>query len=250
MQAVILAAGTGQRLRPITDNLPKCLIQIGEKTLLEYSLDALRKSGIGEVIIVTGFLENMIKEKIGNNYKDVKITFILNEKYDRTGSMYSLSQAKSAIKDKDILLLESDLLYEPQAIKTALNSPFKDCILVSDLSNSGDEVYICVDENFRLRDLGKNVPFESKINALGELVGISRYSKELLELLFKKAEEDYSQGEFLRHYEEFVFSVNQLGYPVYALLCKGLAWIEIDKKEDLERAEQVIYPKIKRLALA
>ena len=128
MQAVILAAGTGQRLRPITDNLPKCLIQIGEETLLEYSLDALRKSGIGEVIIVTGFLENMIKEKIGNNYKDVKITFILNEKYDRTGSMYSLSQAKSTIKDKDILLLESDLLYEPQAIKTALNSFFS-CIL-------------------------------------------------------------------------------------------------------------------------
>lgn len=246
MQAVILAAGSGQRLRPVTEQLPKCLIQIREKTLLEYSLEALNNNGINEVIIVTGFLSDMIKKEIGNSYKDVKITYVINDSYDQTGSMFSLSQAKDAIKDNDILLLESDLLYDPKAIKTALNSPFKDCILVADLSNSGDEVYICVDENFRLTDLGKDIPFENKITAIGELVGISKFSNEFLKRLFKRAEEDYLREEFLRHYEECVFSVDKSGYPVYAVLCKGLAWIEIDKQEDLERAVQEVYPQIKK----
>lgn len=246
MEAVILAAGSGTRLRPFTENLPKGLIRIGEKTLLEYSLDGLKQKGIDEVIIVVGFKAELIQEKFSNNYHGLRITYIFNHEYDKTGSMYSLSKAKDAVKGRDILLLESDLLFDPKAVQIALTCQFKDLILVSDISNSGDEVYICVDNNHRLTDLGKNRTDEIKKSALGEQMGISKFSKEFLDSLFKKAEDEYLQKIYTSDYEECVFAVSQSGYPVYAVLCDGLPWIEIDRKEDLERAEKHIYPKIKK----
>jgi 2-aminoethylphosphonate-pyruvate transaminase len=246
MQAVILAAGSGTRLRPLTENLPKGLIQVGEKTLLEYSLDGLKQKGIDEVIIVAGFKSELLQKKFSNNYNGLRITYIFNHEYARTGSMYSLSKAKDSIKDKDILLLESDLLFDSKAVRIALNSQFKDLILVADISNSGDEVYICVDNNHRLTALGKNISEDMKKNAVGELMGISRFSKEFLEELFKRAEEEYCKSVYTSHYEECVFAVNQSGCPVYAELCKGLAWIEIDRQEDLEKAVKHIYPRVKK----
>lgn len=245
MKAVILAAGMGKRLRPMTETLPKGLIEIEGKSLLEYSFTALEENDIKEVIIVVGFFAEAIKEKFGERYKGVKIIYVLNQEYSKTGSMYSFSKGKDAIGNNNIILLESDLLYDPKAIKMVLSSKFTDLILVSDLSDSGDEVYIYVDDNQRIIELGKNIVDKNKKKAIGELVGISRYSKAFLSKLFKKAKENYEKGELNYHYEECVFAASQLGSPVYAVLCKDLAWIEIDNENDLRRAKEQIYPKIK-----
>src|SRR3990172_5290046 len=215
MQAVILAAGSGTRLRPLTEYIPKGLIRIGDKTLLEYSLNALKHNGIDEVIIVVGYQSELILNKFSNHYNGLKIIYIFNHEYAHTGSMYSLSQAKDTIKGNDILLLESDLLFDPKAVRIALNSQFKDLILAADLSNSGDEVYICVDNNHRLTALGKNISEDMKKKAVGELMGISRFSDKFLDAVFKKAEEEYLQEKYTSHYEECVFAVNQSGCPVY-----------------------------------
>lgn len=243
MKAVILAAGVGKRLKPITNTLPKGLIEIGGESLLEYSFDALKENGIREVIIVTGFFSEAIKQRFEKEYRGLKINYVLNKEYYKTGSMYSLSKAKDRING-EIVLLESDLLYDSKAIGILLNSNFKDCILVAELSGSDDEVYVCVDDNQRIIELGKNIADENKKNAIGELVGISRFSREFLSKLFKRAEEDYEKGKLNSHYEECVFATSKLGNPVYAVLCKDLAWIEIDNENDLKRAKEQIYPRI------
>lgn len=248
MQAVILAAGRGERLRPLTENLPKGLITIEGKTLLEYSLDTLRKNGIKEVIIVVGFCQDAIKRRFGENYRGLKIVYVSNDEYGITGSMYSFSKAKDLLRDDTTLLLESDLLYDPRAVKKVLEAPYKDCILVSELSHSGDEVYICVDDNQKITQLGKNISKEGRKNTVGELVGISKFAPKFLNQLFKKAEEDYRIGELNHHYEESVFAASRKsGIPVYAVLCKDLVWIEIDTEDNLKKAKEQIYPKIERL---
>lgn len=245
MQGVILAAGVGKRLRPFTEILPKGLIEIEGNPLLAHSLNTLNQNGIKEVIIVVGYLHEAIIQRFGEDYHGLKVTYVLNNKYYKTGSMYSLSKAKDAIRDK-IILLESDLLYDPMAIKVVLNSEHDNCMLVAEERGSGDEVYICVDDNQRIVQLGKNIPFESKKNTIGELVGISKFSGEFLDKLFKQAEKDYKQDRFNCHYEECVFATSKLGNPVYALLCEDLAWIEIDNENDLEKAKEQIYPRIKK----
>ena len=245
MKAIILAAGMGVRLRPKTFKQPKALLEIKGKPLLEYSLNALKNNGIKEVIIVIGYKGKFIKERFGEHYDGLKITYIFNSDYYKTGSMYSLSKAKELING-DILLLESDLLYESKAIKKALNSNLEDLILVSDIRGSGDEVYICVDKEQKIINLGKNIPIENRKNVIGELVGISKFSKEFLDRLFKKAEENYKEGKLNYHYEECVFEVSEkIEHPVYALYCEDLAWTEIDTEDDLEKAKKQVYPKIR-----
>lgn len=247
MQAVILAAGIGERLKPITNKIPKGLIEIEGKPLLEYSLNALKQNGIKEVVITIGFLEEAIRQKFGREYNGLKISYVSNNEYSKTGSMYSFSMTRKHIDD-DIILLESDLLYEPKAIKVLLDSDHRDAILVANLSGSGDEVYICVDDDQRIIDLGKNIADKNMKNAIGELVGISRFSRGFLNKLFKKAEADYEKGELNYHYEECVFAASKLDNPAYAILCKDLAWIEIDNENDIKRAKEQIYPRIKGIS--
>lgn len=242
MKAVILAAGMGVRLHPLTYKIPKGLIEIDGKTLLEYSLNNLSLFGINSVIIVTGYLEEMIQEKIGNSFNGMNITYVTNEIYSKSGSMYSFSRAKDII-DENILLLESDLLYDPKAIEVVRDSKIEDLILVTDLSGSGDEVFVCADENKRITALGKNIEIKNQI--VGELVGISKFSMRFLDILFKKAEEDYKAKQLNFHYEECVFATSTMGYPVYAQKCENLAWIEIDKENDLIRAKEEIILKLK-----
>ena len=240
MKAVILAAGMGIRLRPLTYKIPKPLLKIDGKSLIKRSLDHLNDLGIKNVIVVIGYLNEQIKKEVGNYYKNIEITYVYNPEYSNSGSMFSLSKTRNEIDD-DIILLEGDLLYEKKALEILLNSPEPNEILVAPLSGSGDEVYICVNESRELTNLGKNI--NNIKDAIGELVGISKLSLDFLLALYEKAEEDYKKKEHLYHYEEVIFKLSQ-DYPIKCKLIDDLNWIEIDNEDDLTRAKNVIYPKI------
>lgn len=243
MKAVILAAGMGTRLWPITTYLPKCLLSLEGKTLLERSLRNLARYGIRDVIIVTGFQEEMITRMFGKTYDGLSLNYVTNPRYSDTGSMYSLSQSRALIDDH-ILLLESDILYEPKAIEMLLDSPFADVILVADLLHSGDDVYICVNTAQQITNLGKHLPEREKQEAIGCLVGISKFSPEFLAFLFQQAEQDYANKTLMSHYEGCVLETSRSGHPVYVKQCRDLRWIEIDNASDLARAQQEILPEI------
>jgi len=244
LQAVILAAGKGTRLKTETDELPKAMIEIGGKPLLEYSLEALIQNGITDVIVVAGFRHETITQRFGTRYGSLRIEYVVNDNYAGSGSMYSLSLVKDLIKD-EILLLESDLLYESRALDILLNGGRPNSILVTGLSGSGDEVYICANAKRQITELGKNIPQDSKKRAVGELAGISRFEPKFLKLVFLKAQEDFQKGEFNYHYEECVFRTSKNTAPVYAAPGGDLAWIEIDTAEDLRKARELIFPLLK-----
>lgn len=240
MNAVILAAGTGKRLRPITNNLPKGFIPLDGSPFIYRSLKNLKSAGITDVIMVIGYMKSYFKEKLGNNYYGVDITYVLNKEYETTGSMYSLSQTEGVTED-DILLLESDLLYEKRVLSELIKYPYPDVILTSTIRGSGDEVYIHMDDDDYLTKLGKNI---KKNNVNSELVGISKISLSFLKKLYQKAKEDYRRGKKKYHYEETIFKLSK-EHPVKCLFIKDLLWTEIDTYEDLEKARHDIYPNIK-----
>lgn len=243
MQAVILAAGKGTRLKAKTDTLPKAMIEIEGKPLLEYSLDALIENGLSDVIMVVGFRYETISQKFGNQYRGLKIQYVKNDKYAETGSMYSLALVKDIITD-EILLMESDLLYESRAISLLLKSNRPNSILVTGLSGSGDEVYICANDKQEITELGKNISGSRKQTAIGELAGISRFQRNFLELVFTEAGEDFKNGKMNFHYEECVFRTSRQTMPIHAVRGTDLAWIEIDTAEDLQKARDLIFPRI------
>ena len=123
MIAVILAAGMAKRLRPLTDNTPKCLLDVKGRSLLERSMDAIVAAGVRDFVIVTGYLNHMIENFVKEHYGDsIRVTFIHNARYDSTNNIYSLWLAGQAVAGKEFLLLDSDLLYDPQIVKNVLAS--------------------------------------------------------------------------------------------------------------------------------
>ena len=254
--AVILAAGMGSRLQDITnDMLPKGLIKINGKSLVERSVEKLRSLGIEKIYIVTGhlneFYDELAKE---NNYIQTR----KNRKYKATGSMTSLSILEDELKE-DFLLLESDLIYEVYGLIKVINYENDDCILLSGETNSGDECYVEVkDEN--LYKISKNKKEIGQI--YGELVGISKISLELYKEMLRQYKEfnnrinDYKNEEsFFKttnrkakkyDYEDAIFDSAQKRKVGY-LKIDNLVWGEIDDKNHLERIKTLVLPKLERI---
>ena len=251
--AVILAAGMGSRLQDITnDMLPKGLIKVNGKSLVERSIEKLRSLGIEKVYIVTGhlneFYDELAKE---NNYIQTR----KNRKYKATGSMTSLSILEDELKE-DFLLLESDLIYEVYGLIKVINYENDDCVLLSGETNSGDECYVEVkDEN--LYKISKNKKEIGQV--YGELVGISKISLELYKEMLRQYKEfnnrinDYKNEEsFFKttnkkakkyDYEDAIFDSAQKRKVGY-LKIDNLVWGEIDDKNHLERIKMLVLPKL------
>lgn len=232
MIAIILAAGRGVRLRPLTYSIPKGLIRLDDRPLLRYSLANLHRAGIDEAIIVVGYKGEMVRQELGSICEGVKVTYLENSQYRNTGSMYSLLQAQTEVKG-NVLLLESDLFYEPRAINYAKQSPEPDVILVAAARGTGDEVYIRAQEDRRLIDLGKQI---AKEKAIGELVGISKLSHEFLRRMFTQAQSEIRSDPEVSYEEVLSATAKQYSHPVYCVYIKDLLWTEIDNTNDLQQA--------------
>jgi 2-aminoethylphosphonate-pyruvate transaminase len=236
-QAVILAAGMGSRLRGTVEDKPKGFMQLGNKPIIEESINRLIGIGITKIIIVTGYLSEFY-EKLKQKYPF--IVTIKNEHFENTGSMYSLFTAKELIEN-DFLLLESDLIYEYKALQVIQNSAFINCILLSGTTNSGDEVYVGIHEN-TIVNLSKNF---NKIKRVGgELVGISKISYDLYQRMVEHSEKQFNKNRQYQ-YEDCFSDLSNLKEINYELV-EDLAWIEIDDKNHFIKAKQKVYPLIQK----
>lgn len=117
MKALILVAGRGKRLKPLTDAAPKYLTEINRKPILINDLEILQRCGIREAIIVVGHLASKVKESIGNNnFKGMRIRFVENKIYGETNNIYSVWLTRNCL-DEDILLIEGGIVFEERIIR-------------------------------------------------------------------------------------------------------------------------------------
>ncbi|MBI4429746.1 MAG: NTP transferase domain-containing protein, partial [Ignavibacteriales bacterium] len=232
-QAVILAAGMGTRLRDQWQDLPKGFLCLGEKPIVEESIGKLIRSGIDEIIIVTGYRRDRFQELV-RRWPFVKT--VANDEYETTGSMKSLSKAKDFVKD-DFLLLEADLVYEFNALQILQNTDCKNCVLLSGETHSGDEVYADVRNN-RVVKFSKNKADIAHIG--GELVGISRISLGLYKEMI--AREVGTTGKY--DYENCLSDISHVEKIEFEFV-EDLAWCEIDDAKHLERAKNDVYQTVR-----
>ncbi|MCK5087506.1 MAG: phosphocholine cytidylyltransferase family protein, partial [Melioribacteraceae bacterium] len=166
MKAIILAAGVASRLRPLTNNTPKCLLNIGGKAILERTIDNLIANDIKEIIIVTGYLEDQIRSFLTETYPDIKFNFIYNNIYDSTNNIYSLWMTKESVLDDEIILLDSDIVFDSKIIGMLSNSNYENCLAVrSDHQLGDEEIKLTLNEDKSIKEISKVV--EPK-NAIGE----------------------------------------------------------------------------------
>jgi choline kinase len=230
MKAIILAAGMGSRLQGILQGKPKPLFELDGKSLLDYSLESLALNGIEETCIAIGFEGEKIKEKFGKTFRGMRINYSNNPIYDKTGSMHSFYKALGVAQD--CLVLDGDIIYDPIAINKILRNEKNDITILTNCCGSGDEVYVSLNQMEELRYLGKKLPDEK---LFWEFTGISKFSKEFVSQMFKLHEENLEKGQCGEYCEDCAYRASKIT-PLHGFIIQGLAWSEIDKKEDIPRA--------------
>lgn len=239
MKAIILAAGMASRLRPLTNNTPKCLLKIGERCLLQRSMDALIMNGFSEFVIVTGYLHEMIENFIAEQYgKSIKVRFIHNEVYDSTNNIYSLWLARPEAENKDILLLDSDLLYDPEIVTLVWANEAKNVLTLIRHELGEEEMKVVVDAEGSIREISKTCRVE---DATGESLGIEKMSKEYTKALYAELEPMMNEEHLENKFYELAFErLLAKGHTYKVLDVTELFSCELDTIEDFENAKTKI----------
>ncbi|CAG9613120.1 CTP:phosphoglutamine cytidylyltransferase [Bacillus rhizoplanae] len=231
MRIVILAAGVGSRLYPLTMDSPKAMIKINEKPLIQYQVESMIKLGFAyeDIYIIGGYMIERIEE----HFTGTGIHFIYNPFYKSINNIYSflLSQAV----DDDILLINSDGFYDNRLITLILNSKFPTCILVDHEKGFTEEAMKVKLEGNRLHMINKQLHLT---DTDGEYIGISKLAVDDLKVLYKKATDLIEAGETNSWYEN-VYEACAANVEIQAVNTKGYPWIEIDDLHDLEYAKQL-----------
>ena len=233
MKTVILAAGAGSRLKPLTDHMPKCLLKVGVKSILEMTIENLLATNNSEIIIVTGYLENKIREFIRERFPHLQITYIYNELYASTNNIYSLWLAKDEVLGDDMMMLDSDIVFDERIISKLQNSGYKNCLALKRHEVHDEEIKVKTDAHGCVIEIGKEVNVSL---AEGESIGIEIFGIEALTELYvildrkvvtEKEVNQFYEAAFQELSDNNLFIVDTTEY-----FC-----MEIDTEEDLKIAE-------------
>jgi choline kinase len=241
MKAIILAAGTASRLRPLTDSTPKCLLKIGGRSLLQRSIDALTANGISQLVIVTGYLHEQIESFVGRQYPGLRVTYIYNKEYSTTNNIYSLWLARPEADGEDVLLLDSDLLYDPAILNRVMACSHSNVLTLIRHPLGEEEMKVVTDDQGSILEISKTC---NPALAAGESLGIERMSKSYTTALYRElalmiGQEGLSNIFYERAFERLI----PHGHTFRVLDVSDLFSCELDTVEDFENASQ----KIKKL---
>jgi len=234
MKIIILNAGIGKRLQPITKKIPKCLIKISNNdTILDLQLKSLIKYNLTEIIILTGPFEKKIKDYIRKNYPKLKVQYVHNPRYERTNYIYSLYLTKEMIDDK-VILFHGDLIFSDLLLKNLIKSKYSDCVLVNKEISPPKKDFKALLINDRVEKIDINI-FGSRTAFLAPFYKLSRE----FFLNWLNQIEIFIKNNQVNLYAEDALNeiLNKVSLkPIYfnTLFC-----MEIDDFEDLNRARSI-----------
>jgi len=238
MKAIILAAGVGSRIRPLTDNTPKSLLKVGDKTILERMITNIEDVEMTEVIVITGYLEEQIKEFIREKFPHLNVTYIKNEKYDQTNTGYSLLLTKEAVGDDDFVKFDADVVFEKAILEQLVKSSHSSALCIDkNINLEAEEVKVECDKDGNVLKVGKKLPPQT---AAGESIGIEKISKDAAKVLFAELEDLMKdQANHQQYYDDSYTTLVEKGIPFGAVDITGLKWVEIDTHEDYKKAQEL-----------
>jgi len=233
MQAVILAAGYGSRLERVSNGLPKCLVNVGGRPIIEHQIEALNDAGIGQVLVVIGYKGEEIRNALG-----ASVEYIENTRYDETNSLYSLWLTRDWIEGP-FVLMNCDLLFHPQILDRLLAQGGNGLAFDSSSTGGREQTKVAVQEG-RVVDLGKDLPPEA---SRGESIGLTCYDAKGVHNLMARADALIKNGAencwSIEAIRGICGDVNMKAYNV-----AGMPWVEVDFPNDLVRAEKEVWPAI------
>lgn len=252
MQALMLAAGMGKRLGIHTEHTTKCMVKVNDKTLIEYCIDALLKNNITNMTLVIGYKGDVLKNFLLDTYPQMNFTWIENSVYNKTNNIYSLYLAAKELEKDDTILLESDLIFDPDIIKDILNSNESNLAVVSAFESWMDGTVTLLDnENNITGMLGKDTFNWNESTNYYKTVNIYKFSKEFSKQFYIPFLEAYQKAYGENEYYEQVLKVISFldSKKLKAHKVTGDRWYEIDDIQDLSIASNRFANTEKKLEL-
>ena len=237
MKAIILSAGQGKRLLPLTSEVPKCLLSIGGKTLLERQLDALARCGVNQATVVVGYGAEKVGELVERRSAgSQKVETFLNAEYAVSDNLVSCWKVREKMEG-DFLLINGDTLFEPAVLERLLRAPKHEVTVTVSHKDEydADDMKVQLDGS-RLLQIGKTLAPE-EVNA--ESIGMILFREEGPSW-FRRAMEQALREEAARK-RWYLSVINELAQvkPVWTCSVAGLSWAEIDYPADLENARRI-----------
>ena len=241
MKAVILAAGRGTRIRTATQGLPKCLLNVGGRTVLDRQIDWLFHEGVSEAAIVVGYRKEDIVSHLALHHPDKigRIRFIENTNYDLTNNMYSFWLARHWTAGERVICLNADVLCHPSILGLTMASD-EDIAVAVDPEFLEETTKVIIEGN-RVVALGKTITREE---CSGTFANIAAFSSRGARALFTRAESRFAEGDYESVFNDVLNLMAGEGERIGVVNVQDLPWAEIDDPADLEFARRIIFPRI------
>ncbi|ARU61789.1 hypothetical protein CBW65_12690 [Tumebacillus avium] len=238
MRLVILVAGVGSRLRPLTDDRPKCLVEIGGQTILDRFLQqAVETNAFQEVVLITGYRQPQIEAAVNEWQKthDLPVRLAHNERYDETNNGYSLLCAKDYLLD-GFVLTDGDLLLEDGILRRVAGSAESHLAVDMQMKLDEEAMKFVLDENGYVTELSKEISVE---RGLGESIGLCKINAEDAPGVIGHLAKLVEQGEENEYYERAFQELIRESWKLKVVDVGDLRWVEVDDNNDMARAEQI-----------
>ena len=227
-----------KRLRPLTDERPKCLLTVGSRTLLQRTFDAMIAAGISEFVVVTGYRGEMIRDFLLNTYpSSLTFHFLHNADYEHNNNIYSLWMTRKLVRGREFLLLDSDILFDPAIIQRMLQEPGT-ALALNRHELGEEEIKLIIDSNNQVVEISKVC---SPSEAIGESVGIEKMEADYSEALFAELDR-MIEGEGLIDifYERAFERLIPQGHSFHIVDTTDYFSIELDTVDDFNSARELI----------
>ncbi len=245
MRAIILAAGYGNRMRPLTDSVHKTLIEVGGQTILGRIVTGLRAAGVSELLVVTGHRAEEVEGYLREHHPEVPCRFVRNERYRETNNIHSLALAFERLPlDEDVILVESDLVCEAAIFERIVKTPHANAALVDRWRSGMDGTVVTVEGGVVTSVIPPHLQSgEFSFAGKYKTLNIYKFSREFCRSPFKQLLTSYATIDDSCYYELI------LGILIYlkkarisAEVLGGERWAEIDDPNDLRVAEFDLQP--------
>ena len=242
MQAIILAAGMGKRLKHLTKDKTKCMVEVNGRTLISRTLDILEKQDLSRIIIVTGYMGDTLRNYVESLGIKTPVEYIDNPIYDKTNNIYSLALARDKMIEDDTLLFESDLIFEQSVVDRLVADPRPTLATVAHFESWMSGTCLKIDKEDRIADFipGKYLDFSEK-HKYYKTVNIYKFSKEFSAKTYVPFLTAYEQAVGENEYYESVIKLIAMieNTEIRVMKLEGERWYEIDDALDLDIASYI-----------
>jgi len=243
MKAIILAAGVGSRLRPITNNKPKTMVNVNGKPMIAYIVDAILSASIIEIVVCTGYRAEQIEKFLKETYPTAQFSFVNNSAYETTNNMFSLYLARKHLKG-DIILMNADLVFDKTIIQDLVKQD--GCVIPVDKGLFQQESMKLLVENNEVRHISKNISEKDSYGCSIDIYKLDNKATNVMNIQIKRIiEEEEELNQWTEVLLDRIISeelINAIPYNI-----NGRKWYEVDDFQDLALAEIILNEKLPNL---